>query len=98
MLQKKKIAEVIHGLLYLEHLYSNIPSKRPIDFYVSTYGSADDMFSLYDIMRQVGKRTKSVPSVLVKLCQQAFLFWPLAQRVSKDCQELPSHDSLGHWW
>ena len=52
---EEKIAEVIHGLLYLEHLYSNIPSKRaPIDFYVSTYGgSADDMFSLYDIMRQV---------------------------------------------
>lgn len=53
---EEKVAEVIHGLLYLDHLYANSkPEKRkPIDFYVSTYGgSADDMFSLYDIMRQV---------------------------------------------
>jgi len=52
----EKVAEVIHGLLYLDHLYANSsPEKRkPIDFYVSTYGgSADDMFSLYDIMRNV---------------------------------------------
>ena len=53
---EEKVAEVIHGLLYLDHLYANSnPEKRkPIDFYVSTYGgSADDMFSLYDIMRNV---------------------------------------------
>lgn len=53
---EEKVAEVIHGLLYLEHLYANSkPEKRkPIDFYVSTYGgSADDMFSLYDVMRNV---------------------------------------------
>ena len=51
---EEKVAEVIHGLLYLDHLYANSkPEKRkPIDFYVSTYGgSADDMFSLYDTMR-----------------------------------------------
>jgi ATP-dependent Clp endopeptidase proteolytic subunit ClpP len=53
---EEKVAEVIHGLLYLDHLYANsAPEKRqPIEFYVSTYGgSADDMFSLYDIMRNV---------------------------------------------
>jgi len=52
---EEKVAEVIHGLLYLDHLYSATPEKRkPIDFYVSTYGgSADDMFSLYDIMRNI---------------------------------------------
>ena len=53
---EEKIAEIIHALLYLEHLYAHSkPEKRqPIDFYVSAYGgSADDMFSLYDIMRQV---------------------------------------------
>ena len=55
---EEKVAEVIHGLLYLEHLYANSkPEKRqPIEFYVSTYGgSADDMFSLYDVMRMVKK-------------------------------------------
>lgn len=57
---EEKIAEVIHGLLYLEHLYAQVPTKRaPIDFYVSTYGgSADDMFSLYDIMRQIRKENE----------------------------------------
>ena len=53
---EEKVAEVVHGLLYLDHLYANSkPEKRkPIDFYVSTYGgSADDMFSLYDTMRMV---------------------------------------------
>ena len=52
---EEKVAEVIHGLLYLDHLDSATPEKRkPIDFYVSTYGgSADDMFSLYDIMRNI---------------------------------------------
>ena len=58
---EEKVAEVIHGLLYLDHLYANSkPEKRkPIDFYVSTYGgSADDMFSLYDVMRNVKKNNE----------------------------------------
>ena len=53
---EEKVSEVIHGLLYLEHLYANSkPEKRkPIEFYISTYGgSSDDMFSLYDVMRKV---------------------------------------------
>lgn len=58
---EEKVAEVIHGLLYLDHLYAHSkPEKRkPIDFYVSTYGgSADDMFSLYDVMRNVKKNNE----------------------------------------
>ena len=58
---EEKVAEVIHGLLYLDQLYANSkPEKRkPIDFYVSTYGgSADDMFSLYDVMRNVKKNNE----------------------------------------
>ena len=55
---EEKVSEVIHGLLYLQHLYANSkPEKRkPIEFYISTYGgSSDDMFSLYDVMRKVRK-------------------------------------------
>jgi len=58
---EEKVAEVIHGLLYLDHLYANSPpeKRQPIEFYVSTYGgSADDMFSLYDVMRNVKKNNE----------------------------------------
>ena len=58
---EEKVAEVIHGLLYLDHIYSHSKEekRKPIDFYVSTYGgSADDMFSLYDVMRNVKKRNE----------------------------------------
>ena len=53
---EEKVGEVIHGLLYLDHIYKTVAAdqKKPIDFYISTYGgSADDMFSLYDVMRQI---------------------------------------------
>tara|TARA_R110000824_G_scaffold275336_1_gene464035 strand:+ start:8045 stop:8686 length:642 start_codon:yes stop_codon:yes gene_type:complete len=52
-----KVAELVQGLIYMDELnkLEEEPSKwRPIDFYLSTYGgAADDMFALYDVMRQV---------------------------------------------
>jgi ATP-dependent Clp protease protease subunit len=56
-----KVAELVHALLYLNR--TNIdqpPDKRePIEFYLSTYGgSADDMFAMYDIMRQIEETTE----------------------------------------
>tara|TARA_B100001250_G_scaffold393798_1_gene396934 strand:+ start:72 stop:707 length:636 start_codon:yes stop_codon:yes gene_type:complete len=54
-----KIAELVHALLYLNELNKTRKEKKPIDFYLSTYGgSADDMFALYDVMRQVMKDTE----------------------------------------
>ena len=51
---EEKTAEIIHGMLYLDLLNKNAKDeskKKPIEFYISTYGgSADDMFGLYDIM------------------------------------------------
>jgi ATP-dependent Clp protease protease subunit len=33
--------------------------RRPIEFYISSYGgNADDMFALYDIMRQIREETE----------------------------------------
>jgi len=50
-----KIAEIVHALLYLNEVNKNAPDmQKPIEFYLSTYGgSSDDMFALYDVMRQV---------------------------------------------
>jgi ATP-dependent Clp protease protease subunit len=50
-----KIAEIVHALLYLNEVNKNDPdAHKPIEFYLSTYGgSSDDMFALYDVMRQV---------------------------------------------
>lgn len=54
---EEKTAEIIHGMLYLDLLNKNAKDeskKKPIEFYISTYGgSADDMFGLYDIMRSL---------------------------------------------
>ncbi len=57
-----KIAELAHAMLYLQELNRLDPTgknQKPIEFYISTYGgSADDMFALYDIMRQIKKTTE----------------------------------------
>ena len=46
-------------MLYLDELNRIKKESRPIEFYISTYGgSADDMFALYDIMRQIKKTTE----------------------------------------
>ncbi|MAH47326.1 hypothetical protein CMI37_15990 [Candidatus Pacearchaeota archaeon] len=52
-----KVAELVHAFLYLNELNNeekNPKDKKPIEFYLSTYGgAADDMFALYDVMRQI---------------------------------------------
>ena len=56
-----KVAELVHALLYLNesNLQQEEKDRRPIEFYLSTYGgSADDMFAMYDVMRQVQKTTE----------------------------------------
>jgi len=56
---EEKVAELAHALLYLNEMNKIEPEEsnlKPIEFYISTYGgNADDMFALYDIMRQVKK-------------------------------------------
>jgi len=51
---EEKVAELVHALLYLHESNKTKEERLPIDFYLSTYGgSADDMFALYDVMRQI---------------------------------------------
>jgi ATP-dependent Clp protease protease subunit len=57
----EKVAEIVHALLYLNDTVSSKPKdeRKPIEFYISTYGgNADDMFALYDVMRQVEPETE----------------------------------------
>ena len=56
---EEKVAELVHALLYLNEANKHKEEAEPIEFYLSTYGgSADDMFALYDVMRQVMKSTE----------------------------------------
>ncbi len=58
---EEKISEIVTGILYMDELNKAEKEKekrKDIEFYVSTYGgSADDMFALYDIMKNVEKTT-----------------------------------------
>ena len=56
---EERIAELIHAMLYLNEVNKVNKTKTPISFYLSTYGgSADDMFGMYDVMRQVREETE----------------------------------------
>ena len=58
---EEPIAELVHALLYMNETNKNKEEedKEPIEFYLSTYGgSADDMFALYDIMKNIQKTTE----------------------------------------
>ena len=51
---EEKVAELVHALLYLHESNTNKEESLPVEFYISTYGgAADDMFALYDVMRQL---------------------------------------------
>jgi ATP-dependent Clp protease protease subunit len=58
---EEKVAEIVHAFLYLNEVNRELPpeKRKPIDFYISTYGgNADDMFALYDVIRQIRKETE----------------------------------------
>jgi len=53
---EEKIAEILHNMLFFNaiNLQSEEKDKQPITFYISTYGgNADDMFAMYDMMRNI---------------------------------------------
>ena len=58
---EEKVAEVILAFLYMNEqnkITSDEKQKQDIHFYISTYGgNADDMFALYDMMKQIQKTT-----------------------------------------
>lgn len=60
--EDEKIAELTQALLYLNELNrltEKDEDKKPIEFYINTYGgSADDMFAMYDVMQRVKEETE----------------------------------------
>ena len=67
---QEKTAELTQLLIYLNEvnkIEKDPEKKKPIDFYISTYGgSADDMFALYDLMNIVKEDTDIVQLVKIK--------------------------------
>ena len=59
---EEKVTETATSFLYMNEmnkLTEKEEDRRSIEFYISTYGgNADDMFALYDIMRQVREETE----------------------------------------
>jgi ATP-dependent protease ClpP protease subunit len=61
-IEDEKIAELTQALLYLNEMNRLLPEgkeKKPVEFYINTYGgSADDMFAMYDVMQVVMEETE----------------------------------------
>jgi ATP-dependent Clp endopeptidase proteolytic subunit ClpP len=91
---EEKVAEIIHAMLYLNEmnkLQKDPEKKRPIEFYLSTYGgSADDMFALYDIMRTIRQTSEIHTLGLGKVMSAGVLLLAGGtkgkRRIAKNCR------------
>lgn len=89
----EKVAEVAHAMLYLNQTNLHLPAEKrqPIEFYLSTYGgNADDMFALYDIMRQVLPETEIHTIGMGKVMSAGVLLLAAGtkgkRRIGKNCR------------
>jgi len=103
-INEEKVAEVIHAMLYLNEL-NKIEKKdedrRPIDFYLSTYGgSADDMFALYDIMRTIRQDSQIHTLGLGKVMSAGVLLLAAGtkghRRIAKNCRVMVHSVAAGN--
>jgi ATP-dependent Clp endopeptidase proteolytic subunit ClpP len=90
---EEKVAEVIHAMLYLNEMnrMAKEEDRRPIEFYLSTYGgSADDMFALYDIMRTIRQESEIHTLGLGKVMSAGVLLLAAGtkgmRRIAKNCR------------
>ena len=91
---EEKVAEIIHAMLYLNEinkLEKKPEDRKPIEFYLSTYGgSADDMFALYDIMRTVRQESEIHTLGLGKVMSAGVLLLAGGtkgkRRIAKNCR------------
>jgi len=101
---EEKVAEVTQALLYLNEtnrLKEDDEEKKPIDFYISTYGgNADDMFALYDIMKQVQKETEIHTIGMGKVMSAGVLLLaggtPGHRKIGKNCRIMLHSVSSGN--
>jgi len=101
---EEKVAEVTQALLYLNEtnrLKEEDEEKKPIDFYISTYGgNADDMFALYDIMKEVQKETEIHTIGMGKVMSAGVLLLaggtPGHRKIGKNCRIMLHSVSSGN--
>ena len=92
--EQEKTAELAQTLIYLNELNKiekDEDKKKPIDFYISTYGgSADDMFALYDLMNIVKEDTDIKTIGLGKVMSAGVLLLAAGtkgeRRIGKNCR------------
>jgi len=98
---EEKIAEIVQALLYLNEVNKlSEEEKRPIEFYLSTYGgNADDMFALYDIMRMVQATTPIHTLGVGKVMSAGVLLLAAGtkgeRRIAKNCRVMLHSVSAG---
>lgn len=91
---QEKTAELTQLLIYLNEVNKvekDEKKKKPIDFYISTYGgSADDMFALYDLMNIVKEDTDIKTIGLGKVMSAGVLLLAAGtkgqRRIGKNCR------------
>jgi len=91
---QEKTAELTQLLIYLNEVNKaekDEKKKKPIDFYISTYGgSADDMFALYDLMEIVKEDTVIKTIGLGKVMSAGVLLLAAGthgeRRIGKNCR------------
>jgi len=89
----EKAAEITHALLYLNELnrIDGPEKKKPIEFYLSTYGgNADDMFALYDVMKGIEKESEIHTIGVGKVMSAGVLLLAAGtkgkRRIAKNCR------------
>jgi len=91
---EEKVAEVVQAFLYLNKGSStegDQEDKKPIEFYISTYGgNADDMFALYDVMNFIKEETEIHTIGLGKVMSAGVLLLaagtPGKRKIGKNCR------------
>ena len=99
---EERVAELIQALLFLNELNILEPKeekRKPIEFYISTYGgNADDMFALYDVMNFVKKNSTIQTIGLGKVMSAGVLLLAAGtngeRRIGQNCRVM-IHNVMG---
>ena len=97
----EKIAEIIHSVLYFNEMNLQVdPEERKgVTFYLSTYGgNADDMFAMYDLMRNIRDVTEIETVGLGKVMSAGVLLLAAGtkgkRKIGKNCRVM-IHSVMG---
>jgi ATP-dependent Clp protease protease subunit len=98
---EEKIAEILHSMLFFNEMneQSEDEDRKPITFYLSTYGgNADDMFAMYDMMRRIRETTEIQTVGLGKVMSAGVLMLAAGtkgkRQIGKNCRVM-IHSVMG---